>query len=62
MSSKLSVIEYTVKHDSFFSREEHVGAEVVCMIREAKPGALWVVEDNQPAYEIKIPHPSEMKI
>jgi hypothetical protein len=32
------------------------------MIREGKTGTIWISENNQPAYEIEIPHYEKLRV
>ncbi|PSN50766.1 hypothetical protein C0J52_05939 [Blattella germanica] len=41
---------------------ENVGNAVIHMIREGKPGSLWVSEFNNPVYEIVFPPYITMKV
>ncbi|PSN39080.1 hypothetical protein C0J52_07356 [Blattella germanica] len=68
-TSKLLMQE---KWQTEFSRElaahpppqnvENVGKAVLHMIREGKPGSLWVSESNEPVYEINIPTHENFKV
>jgi hypothetical protein len=55
-----------VKHETslFFStnRAENVGKGVLHMIREGKPGSIWVSAANKPTYQIEIPHYEKLRM
>lgn len=41
---------------------ENVGKGVLHMIREGKNGTVWISENNQPVYEIEIPHYQKLRV
>ena len=47
---------------NFYFRVEHVGQHVVKLIKEGKNGTIWVVENNEPPFAVKIPHYIENRV
>jgi hypothetical protein len=44
------------------NRVECVGKAVLHMIREGKPGSIWVSSGSKPAYQIEIPHYEKLRV
>lgn len=46
----------------FVNRPEHVATAIIQLIEHGKNGAIYVIENNQPAYAIEIPSYSALKV
>jgi hypothetical protein len=46
----------------YYNRAENVGKGVLHMIHEGKNGTVWISENNQPVYEIEIPHYAKLRV
>ena len=45
-----------------YYRPERVAEGLIEVIKKGKTGSLWVIEDDQPAYEVVVPHYRTMKV
>ncbi|XP_046397445.1 15-hydroxyprostaglandin dehydrogenase [NAD(+)]-like [Ischnura elegans] len=43
-------------------KPENVATAVIHLIKEAPNGSIWVVEHEEPAYQLQMPHHKEMKM
>nr|XP_015839613.1 PREDICTED: 15-hydroxyprostaglandin dehydrogenase [NAD(+)]-like isoform X3 [Tribolium castaneum] len=49
------------KLNKFAIKPEKVAQALIQVIKEGENGALWVVEDDEPPYEVVVPHRQSMK-